>query len=1207
MARADLRAVAPLRRRRRCPARAISAPAAVLLLALTMLAAPAGSAAAAVRGTISAGAANGFARILFEFEKPVEQKTTLANSVLVITFGTAVDIDPSTLAESIPAYVAAARLDPDRTTLRFALGASYTANTIVARDRIYIDLLPENWTGPPPGLPQEVVAELIRLAEEEAARAARRENGEEEGAGTLQVQVGRYPTFSRVVFEWSRPTNTVLSRDGDSVVLSFDRASEVDLSRLNNDPPPQLTSATARHGEDRLAITLVVDPGTDVRGFREASTYVVDLAIDTPDPTLTGDPLFDAAGLAADAAADGVTTMPAPVDRPASQDDGASAAEDLVSITVTPLELSTKSDGLVEIGAEADPGADFGLVSDDAGGAGAPDDAAGGEEGAVAAVAEPGSGDGGGAGEMSPPAADPAAPVEVETRIVGTTLRLKFPFVEAVASAAFQRAGTLWVVFDSGAPLITDTLRSDSNGLVREVSLVSADGVQILRLELSGRFLATSGMDGTSWIVSVGDLVLGPTEPLPVERALREDGTARVTVPLAGAGRVHWISDDVIGDQLAIVTAHGPARGLIKRQEFVEFTALATAHGIAVRPLADDLAVRLIQDEVVVTRARGLNISAGKWPQDVVTGGSFASAARPGFVDFEHWRGNEGLLLRRKAQTLLNELASLPLGERANHRLALVRLYLAHELGIEALGVMTLAEEEDGDVVNDVEFRAMRGIARVMASRFAGAGADLNSLGLDRSPHIALWRSLVAAAEGAWEDVLALREEGRDALDAYPIVHRARFLLAGAEAGLETHRLDVTARDLDALAGVELGEHDAARRGLLRARLAEAYGNSDEAMALYQDLAVSPVRPVAARAELRRITSFLRAGRMTRQAAIDALESVSVIWRGDSTELTALRKLAGLYAEEGSYRAALETMKTAVVNHVPSQLVRLIGDDMSQLFNRLFLEGHADDLEPISALGLYYDFRELTPVGRRGDEMIRRLAHRLVEVDLLDQAADLLEHQVSNRLTGVARAQVATDLSLIHLMARKPELALRAIHQTRQAVLPQELQERRNVLEARALAELGRVEVAVDILNAMSGPDVEHQKADALWRGQRWQQAGEQIERMLGDRWQDPAELGEAERLDVLRAAIAYALGEDAIGIERLRRKYTAKMASSPDASSFEVVTGSARPDTKAISDLSREIAAVDTLETFLGEFRARYGKFSPAVTTDAAAPDTGS
>ena len=45
--------------------------------------------------------------------------------------------------------------------------------------------------------------------------------------------------------------------------------------------------------------------------------------------------------------------------------------------------------------------------------------------------------------------------------------------------------------------------------------------------------------------------------------------------------------------------------------------------------------------------------------------------------------------------------------------------------------------------------------------------------------------------------------------------------------------------------------------------------------------------------------------------------------------------------------------------------------------------------------------------------MIRRLADRLVSVDLLDQAADLLQYQVDHRLQGAARAQVAIRLGVI--------------------------------------------------------------------------------------------------------------------------------------------------------------------------------------------------
>ena len=195
------------------------------------------------------------------------------------------------------------------------------------------------------------------------------------------------------------------------------------------------------------------------------------------------------------------------------------------------------------------------------------------------------------------------------------------------------------------------------------------------------------------------------------------------------------------------------------------------------------------------------------------------------------------------------------------------------------------------------------------------------------------------------------------------------------------------------------------------------------------------------------------------------------MWRGDDTEAEGLQLLARLYTEDGRYRDAFRIMRVALAARPTSDLTRRIQDEAAASFDSLFLAGKGDALPAIDALALFYhDFRELTPIGRRGDEMIRRLADRLVSVDLLDQAAELLQHQVDRRLQGAARAHVATRLAVIYLMNHKADKALATLRGTRLAELPNDVRNQRLLLEGRALSDVGTImAVALEVIVSKRG------------------------------------------------------------------------------------------------------------------------------------------
>jgi hypothetical protein len=314
--------------------------------------------------------------------------------------------------------------------------------------------------------------------------------------------------------------------------------------------------------------------------------------------------------------------------------------------------------------------------------------------------------------------------------------------------------------------------------------------------------------------------------------------------------------------------------------------------------------------------------------------------------------------------------------------------------------------------------------------------------------------------------------------------------------------------------------------------------------------------------------------------------------------------LADLYFRDGQFRQAFETVKQAVATYPESPPVNAMRDTAQEEFGKLFLDGVADQLGPVEALALYYDFRALTPPGARGDEMIRNLARRLVRVVLLPQAAELLEYQLDNRLTGVARTQIATDLAVIYLADRKPQDALRVINETRLPGIPESLARQRKIIEARAMIDGGRDQLALDLIRDMDGRDVQLMRIDANWRAKRFGQASEMLEALYADQMAT-GPLSQPARMGVIKAAVGYALGGDQIGLGRLRTKFGDALVTSPEWPMFDLVTGRADITSLEFKTVASQVANVQGINAFLSSYRETYGPdgaLAPLVATEPTA-----
>jgi len=150
-----------------------------------------------VRGEAVLQANPGFARLTIKLAEDVESQVLAAGQIIVIRFKRPVAIPIGKLGDAVPDYVSSARIDPDGAAIRLSLARRVTINTMTAGERLFVDLLPDSWTGAPPPLPSEVVRELSDRARA-AERALRQQKADEAARRRppVRVKTSVQPTLS---------------------------------------------------------------------------------------------------------------------------------------------------------------------------------------------------------------------------------------------------------------------------------------------------------------------------------------------------------------------------------------------------------------------------------------------------------------------------------------------------------------------------------------------------------------------------------------------------------------------------------------------------------------------------------------------------------------------------------------------------------------------------------------------------------------------------------------------------------------------------------------------------------------------------------------------------------------------------------------------------------------------------------------------------
>ena len=1101
-------------------------------LALAMaLVAPMPALADAVTGTLQ----NGYGRLNFTTQSRLSAST--AGGVLTISFSDKTNIDPAAIVAAMPRAIASGHADADGKTLRFVLNQPVKLHVSQIAGRAVVDLADENFTGVMPDLapPAKPVAKPLDVA----------------SLPEIKLRAGAYANFTRLVFDWPKDVSYQVFPGAGKMTIKFNTLARADVSVIARFAPPWVKNAAWRIDGNSTIVEFETDSDSGFHDFKDGTHVVLDVLAPKTDTAAYAPP-----GIAKPSVTR-MTAQPAPV---APSKVGVSSAQaQAVAKTVAAL-TPPKPEAAKPDAKKPDAAKPVDIKPADI----------------KPADIKP-------APQQQAAAAPDAPKIPIaDGRRTRDGVLIHFRGAGMLPAAVFVRGLTAWVVVENAPNFDSHNLKAALGDFATSVEASSGNGLGILRIGLKAPAEIGARSNGPLLDIEIAPKVAPPDTSINFARNQSDPRRASLTTLLPSADHVFPLPDPNGGDVLTVIPAMS-GQGVPAMRVFADFALLPSANGLVITPYADDLQVSVDTARVTIGRPSGLALTPPQMPVAQSPSALAHFGDGPSYLDFAHWgQASAGSFLATQ-RAMIQAAAKAGAQKAAPARLKLARFYLANGFAAEALGLINLLTSNDPSLSSDTQIVTMRAAAEYMMGRYRDAHNDLAGPAFDSDRHAAMWRGLIEAGMEDWKNAHDHLNQAGPVLARYPAHWQAKAMLNEANAALGMNRLDLADATMTRLPKT-LEPRQALESELIRARLLAGENRYGAAIEHFTTVEKGSDEKLAAQAIFYHTGAALTAGAMSAPQAIEQLEKLRFRWRGDQLEMKTLRKLASLYFGRGQWREGLKTLHTATQNFSGDE-ARIAQDDMRAAFTNLYLKGGADKMKPVDSLALFYDNIDLTPIGPDGDEMIRRMSDRLVAVDLLGPASSLLAYQVDKRLDGIAKAQVATRLASVYLMDHKPDKAVAAIRDSQITGLPDDEMHARMLLEARAFAALKQWDNALDLIAVDQTEDVKRLRADIYWESGNWAVAGQKAEEMLAGRDSDTAPLSDAERGVLMRAAIAYSLANDDAGLERLRTRFAAKMKTTPDASTFAVLSERIDLHGLAFRDAAARIASVDTLQAFMKDF----------------------
>ncbi len=952
-------------------------------------------------------------------------------------------------------------------------------------------------------------------------------------------------TAARITFDWPEAAQFTASMHNNALTVVFDRKANPDFRAVLKALYPYVTGAERKSDGKTLVFTL--DKTYTVRRIDDGIEL---LHIDPKArPDLARNIVKNMATLepaAGEEAAPAVAAVPEPAPVPVEAPAAEAVPTPLVNMTGVVPEVAPAPEPAAEAVAEAPA---------------APPAA---EEATPAAPVAAPVADMGDTHPLSPELAQKLPPVamdhvKVSVSAASDNAVLRLPFSERTALAVFVRHRTLWIAWHKPLPPDLSDFDDMKRTVIGKAEIIPAQGATVIRMPIEDAVFVGVAKEENSfdWAVLITPKKRDLAKTLPVRVNTDPPTPPHVFLPTLETSNPVTVTDPQAGDQLIITPFYSVGEGMMWARDFVEFSLLPTAQGLAVAKKSEDVAVLPLRNGLRISPPQGATLTVGlpDVDQSKLAGAMGQSVT---LFPYEYWKPEDDLKMPEQKRALFHRIVESSNPQESNDaRLRLAQLMLSQGLAAEALGYLDGINRTNPAFFRSSKLAALRGAANFLMYRFVESSRDFAAAELNNSKEVDYWRSMIGDLLGNPDQSYDYLTLNTDYISKYPPIFRQRLAIVAADRSIGGKDYNTALKIFDTLTQDKIIDPISTYVNFLMAKISSETGQDKEAKDTWDKLAEDYKHPfVQARAEFSRILWEIDHENLPKDKVIDRLERLRLAWHGDSLELNILTMLGDLYADQKDYVNAMRVWNGGVTAFPNTSASLDMSRKMQETFIAMFNGGVADQLPPLTALSLYYEYRNYTPTGNTGNEIINKLADRLVSVDLLEQAAALLDRQMHFAAEKEKRSEIGAKLATVYLFNHQPAKALATLQDSVYGENSLMLRLLRNRLTAEAMVELGQLDRALLTIGSDNSADAERIRIGVYWKNKNWSQLITSIENMLKTRKDitAPVTLEESEYL--LKLALAYVFENNRTQLQYLHDYFTPLMAGNPNMPVFTFITG---------------------------------------------------